>query len=91
MAQLSPQTVLARSTRPPTWVLYGHLVTPDGIRVALHKENLPNEGEAKKHVVIAKIGGGEVVGVVVKLDHGHDTNGQRHVVHRINNGKAWWE
>jgi hypothetical protein len=71
------------------WVVYGWKRTSYG-RQAVHKEGLTSERAATawalKHVLT---GGGQ--SVIVKLDHGVDANGQRHVVARYGEGKAWWE
>lgn len=87
---------------PAEYVLYGYLDTgvpvphPSAFeaqnkRIAVHRQGFITVQEAEREAVIARLTGGKLVGVIVRLDHQMDVNGQRHVVRRINGGQAWWE
>lgn len=41
--------------------------------------------------VVLKYGPTNIEAVIVRLDNGVDVNGERHVVRRLGEGKAWWE
>lgn len=96
-----------RDQDPPSWTFYGfidHGATVEitnkvsgpaqmPVRTGLVKDQLPTLDAAivEAKAAVASAGTGKVVGVIVQLDHGHDINGQRHVIHRMNGGKGWWE
>jgi hypothetical protein len=87
----------------PTFTVYGrrllghHTGIWDGLRkptyASLTKEGLPSQADAQLWLMnhMLKRGATSIDAVIVRLDNGVDVNGERHVVKRIGEGKAWWE
>lgn len=86
--------VPAASSSPAKWVLYGYALRSAGTvreRIGITMENLQAEEEGHAAMTIYALRGWEVHAVLVRLDHGRDLNGERHVVRRVGDGRAWWE
>lgn len=72
---------------------FGPLSRRRGSYEALHKEGLWSQAAAHLWLMdhILEKGASQIDAVIVRLDNGVDVNGERHVVRRIGEGKAWWE
>jgi hypothetical protein len=86
-------------TGKPTFTVYGRRQigksesTGRSIYTSLTKEGLWSQAAAQLWLMdhILEKGASQIDAVIVRLDHGVDVNGERHVVKRIGEGKAWWE
>lgn len=90
----------------PKWTVYGRRkVLPqkgfawrpkpgsNDVYAPLHKEGFTSEADATLFLMdtVMQYGATEVDAVIVRLDNGEDRNGERQVVRRVGEGKAWWE
>lgn len=78
---------------PETFTVYGYRRISPRRSASMHREGLKTFEDAMVWIMdhVMEHGPSEVHAVVVKLDKGVDKNGERHVVRRIGEGKAWWE
>jgi hypothetical protein len=79
------------------WTVYGRVRTGVNAKGAVtfrgfHAEALPSKDMAVSFVMdgVMKYGGG-LDCVVVRLANGEDRHGEREVIYRQGQGKAWWE
>lgn len=84
------------SYHPTRWTVYGKRPTrvsgTGHVHTAgVHKEGITTEGEAVAFAMSTLLQYPAAQIVVVRLDHGRDQNGERHVVARWGDGKSWWE
>lgn len=88
---------LARSLRgggSPRWTVYGrrrHSERGRELTAGVHKEGFTSEDDAVAWLMQVVLRYLLVDAVVVRLDNGRDVNGERHVVKRVGQGKAWFE
>lgn len=83
----------------PSWTIYGRrragVSRFDGrpLYAAVHGDGFQSEADATLWLMdqVLEHGAGTMNVVVVRLDNGRDRNGERHVIRRIGDGKAWWE
>lgn len=88
-----------RDLDPPSWTVYGRRrtgrISADGkvITAGVHADRLATRDEAVSWLMTQCMNHGphNIDAVVVKLDHGADVNGERHVIERVGQGRAWWE
>lgn len=82
------------------WTVYGRRLNVNrtndlgvSVYVPLHKEGFTSLGDATLWLMdeVLKHGASEMDVVIVHLMNGVDVNGEREVVRRIGNGRAWWE
>lgn len=84
-----------RPSGSPTWTVYGW--RPHGLdftgkvlKAGVHKERCTSEADAVSWLMRVVLKHGVVHAVVVKLDHGNDVDGERHVVYRVGDGQPWY-
>lgn len=74
------------------WVIYGVFEDASGHRRAITDETITSEEEANVKLVTYYMTKGRALqAVLIRLDYGRDVNGQRHVLRRAGEGRAWWE
>jgi len=83
-------------SHPPRWSVYGRRVdkihaTGKISMAGIHQEGFTTERDAVAFAMKNKVLYPSATMVVARLDRNQDKNGERHVVLRINDGRAWWE
>lgn len=83
------------TTEPTTWTVYGRRrtgVNAEGrvITAGVHADRLPNRDDAIAFIVGLYMKYGDAVDAVV-VEMERDENGHRRVIHRVGQGRAWWE
>lgn len=86
------------SNDPPTWTVYCRTVVGlQGVGTprfrSITRDGFLTFEAAVVHIMkeVLEAGPERLTGCIVKLDHGRDLNGERHVVKRVNDGRSWWE
>ena len=76
------------------WTVYGRRradVRGKPVSAGVHAEKLDSLDAAMLFLTSEMVRGGHVEAVIVQLDIGVDDPHMRRVVHRVGEGRAWWE
>lgn len=74
------------------WIVYGRAsVPPPQTGRSITSRRYQSLEDAEVYLVKCMLEYGRVVATLIHLERGLDINGERHVVRRINEGRAWWE